>query len=63
VVEDEGSGEDGGIVEVTGTVAVVAEPVVAITVVGVAAVPLELAVDPSCLLANSIKLWATSAFD
>ena len=58
VVEDEGGRVVGGVVEVTGTEVVVVES----GTVVVGALPLELLVPP-CLLANSIKLCATSAFD
>jgi len=59
VVEDEGGRVVGGVVELPGTVVVVVASDV--TKVVVVALPLELLVP--CLLANSIKLCATSAFD
>jgi hypothetical protein len=58
VVEDEGGRIVGGVVGATGTKVVVVESGTVVVV----ALPLELLVPPS-LLASSIKLCATSAFD
>jgi hypothetical protein len=59
VVEDEEGRVVGGVVEVTGTEVVEVDESAPVVLV---ALPLELLVPP-CLLANSTKLCATSAFD
>lgn len=59
MVEDEEGGVVGGVVEVTGIEVVEVDESTPVVIV---ALPLELLVPP-CLLASSIKLCATSAFD